>query len=97
MYLAGRDDFIRYVGKPLRGRNATTHVLNHSLHYGLTVFEGLRACKRASGKAISRLKEHSDRLFNSAHIQAMKPPYNKQIISIRRTSTPWNCPTARKS
>jgi branched-chain amino acid aminotransferase len=55
-------------------------VLTHSLHYGLAVFEGVRAYKTVSGTAIFRLKEHTDRLFNSAHIYRMPMPYDKATL-----------------
>jgi len=61
-------------------REATTHVLTHSLHYGLAVFEGLRAYDTSKGPAIFRLKEHVDRLFASAHIYMMPMPYPKEVI-----------------
>ena len=80
MSMADRDGVIWYDGKLVPWRDATTHVLTHSLHYGLAVFEGLRAYKTANGTAIFRLKEHTDRLFNSAHIFMMKMPYDKQTL-----------------
>ena len=58
----------------------STHVLTHSLHYGLSVFEGVRAYKTVSGTAIFRLKEHTDRLFASAHIYRMPMPYDKATL-----------------
>ena len=51
---------------------AQVHVLTHTLHYGLGVFEGIRAYQTTQGPAIFRLREHTDRLFNSAHIFMMK-------------------------
>jgi branched-chain amino acid aminotransferase len=78
--MADRDGWIWYDGKLVPWRSATTHVLTHSLHYGLAVFEGLRAYKTVSGTAIYRLKEHTDRLFNSAHIYMMKIPYTRQQL-----------------
>ncbi|MEK9816343.1 MAG: branched-chain amino acid transaminase, partial [Limnobacter sp.] len=54
--------------------------LTHSLHYGLSVFEGERAYKTDKGPAIFRLKEHTDRLFNSAHIYRMNMPYTREQI-----------------
>ena len=72
--MADRDGWIWHDGKLVPWRSATTHVLTHSLHYGLAVFEGLRAYKTVHGTAIFRLKEHTDRLFNSAHIYMMKIP-----------------------
>lgn len=80
MSMADRDGYIWQDGKLVPWRNATTHVLTHSLHYGLAVFEGLRAYKTASGTAIFRLKEHTERLFNSAHIYMMKIPYGREVI-----------------
>ena len=80
MSMADRDGFIWYDGKLVPWREATTHVLTHSLHYGLAVFEGLRAYKTVEGTAIFRLKEHTDRLFNSAHIYMMKMPYDKETL-----------------
>ena len=80
MSMADRDGTIWYDGKLVPWRQATTHVLTHSLHYGLAVFEGLRAYKTAGGTAIFRLKEHTDRLFHSAHIYMMKIPYTRAVL-----------------
>ena len=77
MSMADRDGFIWYDGKLVPWREANTHVLTHSLHYGLSVFEGLRAYKTDKGTAIFRLKEHTDRLYNSAHIYMMQIPYDR--------------------
>ena len=79
--MADRDGVIWYDGKMVNWRDATTHVLTHTLHYGMGVFEGVRAYKTSSGTAIFRLQEHTDRLFNSAHILQMKMPFSKQEIS----------------
>jgi branched-chain amino acid aminotransferase len=79
--MADRDGWIWYDGKLVPWRSATTHVLTHSLHYGLAVFEGVRAYKTVDGTAIFRLKEHTDRLFNSAHIYMMKMPYSKDVLN----------------
>ena len=80
MSMADRDGFIWYDGKLVPWRDATTHVLTHSLHYGLSVFEGVRAYKTVSGTAIFRLKEHTARLFASAHIYRMPMPYDKATL-----------------
>ncbi|MCZ7563539.1 MAG: branched-chain amino acid transaminase [Burkholderiales bacterium] len=80
MSMADRDGLIWYDGKLVPWREANTHVLTHSLHYGLAVFEGLRAYKTVDGTAIFRLKEHTDRLFNSAHIYMMKIPYSREEL-----------------
>ena len=75
MSMADRDGWIWYDGKLVPWRDATTHVLTHSLHYGLAVFEGVRAYKTAAGTAIFRLAEHTQRLLNSARIFKMEVPY----------------------
>jgi branched-chain amino acid aminotransferase len=80
MSMADRDGYIWYDGELVPWRSATTHVLTHSLHYGLGVFEGLRAYRTPDGTAIFRLKEHTDRMFNSAHIYMMKIPYSRETI-----------------
>ena len=85
MSMADRDGFIWYDGKLVPWRDATTHVLTHSLHYGLAVFEGVRAYKTAEGTAIFRLAEHTQRLFNSGRIYLMEIPYDKeQLMAAQR-------------
>jgi len=79
--MSDRDGLIWYDGKMVNWRDATTHVLTHTLHYGMGVFEGVRAYKTDKGTAIFRLKEHTDRLFRSAHILGMKMPFDKETIS----------------
>jgi branched-chain amino acid aminotransferase len=78
--MADRDGLIWYDGKMVPWREATTHVLTHTLHYGMGVFEGVRAYKTDKGTAIFRLKEHTDRLFRSAHILGMKMPFDKATL-----------------
>lgn len=80
MSMADRDGHIWYDGKLVPWRNATTHVLTHSLHYGLAVFEGVRAYNTVRGTAIFRLREHTQRLLNSAHIYLMKIPYSLETL-----------------
>jgi branched-chain amino acid aminotransferase len=80
MSMADRDGWIWQDGKLRPWREATTHVLTHTLHYGMGVFEGVRAYKTAQGTAVFRLREHTDRLFRSAHINGMKMPYDKSTI-----------------
>jgi len=80
MSMADRDGLIWYDGKMVPWREATTHVLTHTLHYGMGVFEGVRAYKTDRGTAIFRLQEHTDRLFRSAHILGMKLPFDKATI-----------------
>ncbi len=80
MSMADRDGYIWYDGKLVPWRSATTHVLTHSLHYGLAVFEGIRAYNTVNGTAVFRLPEHIERLYNSAHIYMMKIPYSREVI-----------------
>jgi branched-chain amino acid aminotransferase len=85
MSMSDRDGWIWYDGKMVPWRDATTHVLTHSLHYGLAVFEGVRAYKTSSGTAIFRLREHTERLFNSARIFMMQLPFSaEQLIEAQR-------------
>jgi branched-chain amino acid aminotransferase len=81
MSMADRDGVIWYDGKLVPWRDATTHVLTHTLHYGMGVFEGLRAYKTAKGAAVFRLHAHTDRLFRSAHILGMKIEHDKDTIN----------------
>ncbi|MDY0309519.1 MAG: branched-chain amino acid transaminase [Castellaniella sp.] len=81
MSMSDRDGVIWYDGKLVPWREATTHVLTHSLHYGLSVFEGVRAYRTDHGTAIFRLEDHTKRLFNSAHIYQMKIPFSREAIS----------------
>ncbi|MDP4837214.1 MAG: branched-chain amino acid transaminase [Burkholderiales bacterium] len=80
MSMADKDGVIWHDGKMVPWREATTHVLTHSLHYGLAVFEGLRAYNTPKGPAVFRLKEHIERLFASAHIYMMPMPFPKEVI-----------------
>lgn len=80
MSMSDRDGLIWYDGKLVPWRDATTHVLTHSLHYGLAVFEGERAYNTEIGTAVFRLREHTDRLFNSAHIYQMEIPFDRETI-----------------
>ena len=77
---ADRDGIIWLDGELLPWRDATVHVLTHTLHYGLGVFEGIRAYKTEKGTAIFRLNEHIDRLCKSMHILRMKNPYSQPEI-----------------
>ena len=62
-------------------RDAQVHVLTHTLHYGLGVFEGVRAYQTDRGTAIFRLADHTDRFFGSAHILGMKIPYDAKTLN----------------
>ena len=68
-------------GKFVDWKDANVHVLTHTLHYGLGLFEGIRCYKTQKGSAIFRLKEHVDRLFASAHISQIKIPFSKKEIT----------------
>ncbi|MDT8364161.1 MAG: branched-chain amino acid transaminase [Nitrosomonas sp.] len=81
MSMADRDGVIWYDGELVPWRDATTHVLTHTLHYGMGVFEGLRAYETARGAAIFRLAEHTQRLFNSAHIFRMCIPFDQATLN----------------
>ena len=76
-----RDGKIWFNGQMVEWRDAKTHVLTHTLHYGMGVFEGVRAYETAEGPAIFRLQEHTKRLFNSAKILGMKLPYTQDEIN----------------
>ncbi len=62
-------------------KEANVHVLTHTLHYGLGVFEGIRCYKINGGSAVFRLKKHVDRLFASAKIVQIKIPYTPEEIT----------------
>ncbi len=80
MSMADRDGVIWYDGKMVPWRDANTHVLTHTLHYGLGVFEGVRAYQTEKGAAIFRLQEHTKRLLHSAHIFMIKVPYDEATL-----------------
>ncbi len=63
-------------GRFIDWKDATIHVLTHTLHYGLGIFEGIRCYRTNTGSAIFRLKDHVERLFASAHISQIKIPYS---------------------
>ena len=76
MSMADRDGKIWKDGHMVDWRDATLHVLTHSLHYGMAVFEGIRAYNTPSGTVIFRLREHTQRLLNSAKIFQIKVPFD---------------------
>jgi branched-chain amino acid aminotransferase len=80
MTMDDRDGVIWMDGEYVAWRDAKVHVLTHTLHYGLGVFEGVRAYSTDKGTAIFRLKEHTDRLFRSAHIVGIKIPFDKKTL-----------------
>lgn len=80
MSMADRDGKIWKDGQLVDWRDANLHMLTHSLHYGMAVFEGVRAYKTTDGTAIFRLKEHTQRLFNSAKIFQMAIPFDIETL-----------------
>ena len=81
MSMADQDGFIWFNGNLVEWRNAQTHVLTHTLHYGMGVFEGVRAYETQNGTAIFRLQDHTKRLFNSAKITGMHLPFTIEEIN----------------
>jgi len=85
MSMADLDGLIWFDGQLVPWKEAKVHVLTHTLHYGMGVFEGVRAYETGEsaedqGPNIFRLQEHTDRLFRSAHIMNMKIPFSKEEI-----------------
>ncbi|MDN3921472.1 branched-chain amino acid transaminase [Pelomonas sp. PFR6] len=78
--ISDRDGKIWMDGELVDWRDAKIHVLSHTLHYGCGAFEGVRAYKTAQGTAIFRLREHTERLFNSAKILRMKIPFSIEQV-----------------
>ncbi|MBN3859837.1 branched-chain amino acid transaminase [Neisseriaceae bacterium PsAf] len=81
MSMAEQSSYIWYNGELVDWESAQTHVLSHSLHYGMGVFEGVRAYETDKGTAIFRLEDHTNRLFNSAKIARMKISYSREKIN----------------
>ena len=84
---ADRDGFIWFNGELVPWRDAKVHVLTHTLHYGLGVFEGVRAYQTPKGPCIFRLREHTQRLFNSAHILGLEIPYSADEVNAAQVET----------
>lgn len=85
MSMEDRDGKIWMDGQMVEWRDARIHVLSHTLHYGCGAFEGVRAYDTARGTAIFRLREHTERLFNSAKILRMKIPFSvDEVIEAQR-------------
>ncbi|WP_184461422.1 MULTISPECIES: branched-chain amino acid transaminase [Zhongshania] len=82
MSMADRDGLIWFDGEMVPWRDAKVHVLTHTLHYGMGVFEGVRAYKTEDrGTCIFRMQEHTDRLFRSAHIMRMEMTVTKEQVN----------------
>jgi branched-chain amino acid aminotransferase len=91
MSMADRDGLIWLDGKMVDWRDAKLHVLTHSLHYGMAVFEGVRAYQTPKGTAVFRLQEHTRRLFNSAKIFQMKIPHSfDEIVQAQKDTVRLN-------
>lgn len=90
--MSDRDGLIWLDGEMIPWRDAKVHVLTHTLHYGMGVFEGVRAYHAEKGTAIFRLEEHTKRLYESAHILGMEIPFDSdtlnqaQLASVRENS-----------
>src|SRR5699024_11809572 len=87
--MADRDGLIWFDGEMVDWRDAKVHVLTHTLHYGMGVFEGVRAYDTGHGTALFRLHDHTRRLFRSAKIMGMDMPFSEdglnaaQIAAVR--------------
>ena len=81
MNMADKDGVIWLDGELVPWREAKTHVLTHTLHYGMGVFEGIRAYKTGAGTALFRLEDHTERLFGSAHILNMPMPFDRETVN----------------
>ncbi len=79
--MSDRDGLIWLDGVMTPWREAKVHVLTHTLHYGMGVFEGVRAYQTDRGAAIFRLEDHTERLFRSAHILGMNMPFDRATLN----------------
>jgi branched-chain amino acid aminotransferase len=95
-------DYIWFNGELVPWDNATIHVLSHVVHYGSSVFEGVRCYETPRGPAIFRLRDHTRRLFNSAKIYRMELPYtheqinqaSHQVVSVNKLRSAYLRPVA---
>ena len=78
---ADRDGWIWQNGELVAWRDARVHVLTHTLHYGVGVFEGVRAYDTPRGPCIFRLRDHTRRLFDSAHILGLAIPFSQDQVN----------------
>lgn len=81
MNMEDKDGVIWLDGELIPWREAKTHVLTHTLHYGMGVFEGIRAYETGRGTALFRLEDHTERLFGSAHILNMPMPFDRETVN----------------
>ncbi len=87
MSMADRDGVIWLDGQMVPWREAQIHVLTHTLHYGMGVFEGVRAYRTERGAAIFRLQDHTRRLFNSAKILGITLPYTADVLNAAQVAS----------
>ncbi|MBE0364357.1 branched-chain amino acid aminotransferase [Pseudoalteromonas ulvae UL12] len=78
--MSQQSEFIWLNGKMIPYEQATTHVLSHAIHYGSSVFEGIRAYDTPNGPAIFRLTDHMKRMYDSAKIYRMEIPYSLEEL-----------------
>lgn len=78
--MANTADFIWFNGEMVPWGDAKVHVLTHAMHYGTSVFEGIRCYNTPKGPAVFRHKEHMDRLKNSAKIYRFPIPYSSDEL-----------------
>ena len=78
---ADRDGAIWMNGEMIDWRDANVHVLTHTLHYGVGVFEGVRAYDTPNGPSIFRLRDHTRRLFDSAQILRLDIPFSESDLN----------------
>ena len=81
MNLSDLDGYIWFDGKIVDWKEAQTHVLTYTLHYGLGVFEGVRAYLTPEGTCVFRLHDHTRRLFKSAETIGMKIPFSSEELN----------------
>ena len=81
MSFSDRDGFIWMDGELVPWREAKVHVLTHTLHYGMGVFEGVRSYKTSTGAAVFRMQDHTRRLFDSAKIMMMDIPFDEDTVN----------------
>jgi branched-chain amino acid aminotransferase len=87
MMMHDREGFIWQDGVFVPWREAKVHVLTHTLHYGMGVFEGVRAYETAQGTAIFQLQAHTRRLFDSAKIMNMAMPFSQETLNQAQKDT----------
>jgi branched-chain amino acid aminotransferase len=91
-----KTDKIWHKGKLIRWEDATVHVMAHVIHYGSSVFEGVRCYAPPSGPAIFRAKEHMERLLDSAKVYRMEVSYSREELvtamsDLVRANGVWPC------